>query len=92
MKAEEPGDRVPIVKYGMGAEYQDTIVQRHFAVTREQQLIDDLLFRIALDRLGKLLPWPKRALDPTPPLLPVTTVAEPLAAEPSDLRRSLGLG
>lgn len=91
MKAEEPGDRVPIVKFGMGASEQHKIVERHFAEAQERQAIADYHFanalvvapvlRAAFDRIGK------RASEKRH----VVIVAAPDALTLDDLRKSLGL-
>ena len=91
MKAEEPGDRVPVVKYGMGASEQHKIVERHFAVAQERQAIADYHFanalligpalRAAFDSIGKRVSHPP----------PVVTAAESATFAPDDLRSSLGL-
>lgn len=92
MKAEEPGDRVPIVKFGMGASEQHKIVERHFAEAQERQAIAEYHFahalvvapvlRAAFDRIGKRSPEEQ----------PVVIAAAPEAASPDELRKSLGLG
>lgn len=74
MKTEEPGDRVPVVKYGMGASEQHKIVERHFAVMEERQAIDAAQLahalhvgpslRAAMENIGKR---PKPTLPPPAP-------------------------
>lgn len=94
MKAEEPGSRVAVVKYGMGASEQHKIVERHFKVREEEQAIAGL--RVAhMLRVGPSL---SRALanraDAVPPpsyVPPATTITEAVPAPPDDLRGSLGL-
>ena len=91
MKAEEPGSRVPVVKYGMSAEYQDSLVERHATAMADRRAISYYHFVHAL-LMGPVLRAAfysigKRALVQPP----VVTVAAPEAPAPDDLRSSLGL-
>ena len=94
MKAEEPGDHEPVVKYGMGAEYQNSLVERHFAVMEERRAIAAFYFAYAL-RLGPVL---RAAFGSIGSIGTVAqeqsldcTILEPEAAESNDLRSALGL-
>lgn len=89
MKADEP--HLPLVKYGMTAEYQDRLVERHFAVLGEDRAISAFHFAQALHAGPKLCAAPnKNRQEPQTAPVPVVLMPEP-AAEPMDLRGMLGL-
>lgn len=94
MKAEEPESRVPVVKYGMGAEDQTRIVDRHFQIAREQDLLAGHVFASALQQLPAL----KMALERiagkplAAPVVAVPAKSAPRAEPPPrSLRQLLGL-
>jgi hypothetical protein len=94
MKAEEPGSRVPVVKYGMGVTEQDKFVQRHFKVAEEEQAIAAFRFAHMLRVVPGLMRAFAKPADaaPVPTYVPpAATVTEPVPAAPDDLRGSLGL-
>lgn len=93
MKAEEPGSRVPIVKYGMGASEQYKIVERHFSVMEERRAISAFYVAHAM----RMAPFIRALFDreemqvtaPSPSAPSVAIEADVL--KPADLRQSLGL-
>lgn len=102
MKAEEPGSARTADKYGMPIEYAPRIVERHFGVSDEQQLLAggvlDHNLRVAciakalLD--GRPVPSAPAAV-PAPPA-PAPEVAPPVVvitqrARPDSLRERFGL-
>lgn len=87
MKAEEPGDRVRVVKYGMAAEYQDALVKRHETVMAERRAIEAYHLAHAI-LVAPALQATFNRVGSSSPSLPVPTAE---AAPEPDLRAALGL-
>jgi len=103
MKAEEPGSARTADKYGMPIEYAPRILERHFGVSDEQQLLAggvlDHSLRVAC--IAKALldgrPAPSALVAvPAPEPEPAPEVAPPVVvitqrARPDNLRERFGL-
>jgi hypothetical protein len=85
--------QAPIVKYGMPAEYVGRVVERHFGVLHEEQLIHALHMAHNMRVAPVLSAALNRASPPSAPVpaMPVQAVPELANIEATDLRAQLGL-
>lgn len=91
MKADVPAPK--LVKYGMTAEYQDAIVERHFVVTLTERLHAAQLHQRMLAKLPAVVKLLNRGSAPaaTPEPVPVSAEPVPIATPTVPLREALGL-